>query len=141
MAAMALPMVDALLAEYGATERVERHPDAADDPREAFARALLEFSAENNTPSLALVGAEVMFPDYASAQTPGMVHAAVVQVCEAVTGTIASTWSPSITRLFSLERTESAAIMMRDASRLLVAGSHLLDAHVAATLDAAKGVK
>ncbi len=136
MAAVALPMIDALLAELGAAGQGGGAPH---DPREAFARSLLEFSAENNTPSLALVGAEVMFPDYASAQTPGMVHAAVVQVCTTVADTIASTWHPTITRLATLERTESAAIMLRDASRLLVAGSHLLDAHVAATIDAAKG--
>lgn len=136
MAATALPMIDALLAEYGATEHVE---GAADDPREAFARGLLEFAAENDAPALALVGAEVMFPDYASAQTPGMVHAAVVQVCATVADALASTWHPTITRLATLERTESATIMMRDAARIIVAGSHLLDAHVAAALDAAKG--
>ena len=136
MALVALPMIDALLAELGAAGQGERAPA---DPREAFARSLLEFSAENNTPSLALVGAEVMFPDYASAAAPGMVHAAVVQVCETVADTIASTWHPTITRLATLERTESAAIMLRDAARIIVAGSHLLDAHVAAALDAAKG--
>lgn len=80
-----------------------------------------------------------MFPDYASAQTPGMVHAAVVQVCTTVADALAASWHPSVSRRAGMERAESAAVTMRDAARIIVAGSHLLNAHVAATLDAAKG--
>ncbi len=136
MARDALPMIDALLAEYGATEHVEgeRHPDAPADPREAFARALLEFAAENDAPALALVGAEVMFPDAASSQTPGMVHRAVTQVCATVADALAASWHPSAAFFAGLERAESAAVTMRDAARIIVAGSHLLDSHIAATL-------
>lgn len=153
-AASALPMIDALLAELDhqhatpkhaaqhtehvegqrvalVPRRIERHPDAPADPREAFARALLEFSAEHDVAALALVGAEVMFPDYAGCSDAMEVRKAVTAVCETVTAPLTEASKAHRGTVDIVDATERAALALRDAARVIVAASHLLDASIA----------
>lgn len=120
-------MSAAVLAEPGDRVQVEPQPDAPADPRDAFARALLAFAAEHNVAALALVGAGVMFPNYANGCEVSEVRAAVEALCGCITGTLAAAES-SERPLVRLERMESVAVTMRDVARLLSAASHLLDA-------------
>lgn len=133
-------MTAAVLAEPGEggdVVRVEPQPDAPADPRDAFARALLAFAAEHNVAALALVGAGVMFPNYASGCEVSEVRAAVGALCGCVTETLAAAESEA--RIIErLARMESVAITMRDVARVLTAGSHLLDAVADEELRAAK---
>lgn len=129
-------MTAAALARPDESAQVGFQTDATADPRDTFARALLEFSAQYDVAPLALVGAEVMFPDYADGCDAAEVRAAVTAVC----GVIAEKLDGAA-RAFDaarVELTDSAAAAMRDAARVFVAASHLLDAIAASETDTAK---
>jgi len=99
---------------------------AVPDPREAFARAVLEFSAEHHAAALALCGAEVMFPDAASEGAVETVRDVVEGVCEAVGAELRNAYTSPNPRA-QVQHMEAGAFVMRDAARVIVAGSHLLD--------------
>lgn len=138
-------MSAAHLAESGAPQRVEGgdvvqvepHPAAPADPRDAFARALLAFAAEHDVAALALIGAEVMFPDYAGSCDAALVRDALSALCGSVVEALNES-ARSERPLPRLERMEAAAITMRDVARVLATGSHLLDALAAEGVEALK---
>jgi len=94
--------------------------------RGAVARAVLEFSAGHHAAALALCGAEVMFPDAASEGAVETVRDVVEGVCEAVGAELRNAYTSPNPRA-QVQHMEAGAFVMRDAARVIVAGSHLLD--------------
>lgn len=132
MAREALPIIAALLAELDHVEG-KRAPTehVTADPREVFARTLLEYAAEHDVAALALVGAEVMFPDYAGCSDAMEVRKVVTAVCEHVTAPLTEAGRATRGTVDHLDAVERAGLALRDVARVIDAASHMLDASIA----------